>query len=154
MDWNRLKHSIGLCLCLSGVKRAQYLKKHKVLAGIGDNCMVMFRKVPLYPELITLGDNVWIASNVSFITHDVIHRMLNNCLGSDLKENRAPITIGNHVFIGANSSILPGVNIGDHTIVAAGSVISKDIQEGVYAGVPAKFICSFDEFVRKRSELE
>ncbi|MCD7998109.1 MAG: hypothetical protein LUH21_12815 [Clostridiales bacterium] len=32
----------------------------------------MFRKIPLYPKLISFGDNVWIASEVSFVTHDVI----------------------------------------------------------------------------------
>lgn len=78
MDWYRLKHTIGLHLCKTAVKRAAYLKKHQILYDIGDNCMTMFRKIPLYPKLISLGNNVWVASGVLFITHDVIHRMLNN----------------------------------------------------------------------------
>lgn len=62
----------------TGVKRTQYLKKKKVFGGIGENVMIQSRKIPLNPERIILGDNVRIASNVSFITHDVIHNMLNN----------------------------------------------------------------------------
>ena len=43
--------------------------------------MTMFRKIPLHPKLILLGNNVWVALGVTFITHDVIHEMLNNCVG-------------------------------------------------------------------------
>ena len=46
--------------------------------AIGDNCTIQKRKVPLYANLIRLGNNVHIASNVSFLTHDVSHLVLNN----------------------------------------------------------------------------
>lgn len=82
MDLKRLYHTIRLWLILSPMKRADYLRKHHVFNHVGKNCMVMFRKVPLYAELISLGNNVWIASNVSLITHDVIHHMLNYKLKS------------------------------------------------------------------------
>lgn len=62
----------------SGVKRTAYLKRKNVLGSIGENVMIQSRKIPLYPELIYIGDNVRVASNVSFITHDVTHNMLNN----------------------------------------------------------------------------
>lgn len=62
----------------SGVKRTAYLKKKNVFGHIGENVMIQSRKVPLYPELIYIGNNVRVASNVSFITHDVTHNMLNN----------------------------------------------------------------------------
>ena len=64
----------------SGVTRTAYLKKKGVFGSIGEKCMIQSRKVPLYPELIFIGDNVRIASNVTFITHDVSHNMLNNLL--------------------------------------------------------------------------
>lgn len=52
-----------------------------------------------------------------------------------------PITIGNGCWIGANSIVLPGVNIGNGTIVAAGFVVIQDCEENsLYAGVPAKKI--------------
>ena len=60
-----------------GVKRTAYLKKRNVYAGIGENVMIQSRKIPLYPELIRIGNNVRMASNVLFVTHDVVHNMLN-----------------------------------------------------------------------------
>lgn len=151
MDWYRIRHTIGMYLCSTAVKRAEYLKKHDILYHMGDNCMTMFRKIPLYPKLISFGNNVWIASDVSFVSHDVIHRMLNNKLGEDMfQENIGCIDIKDNVFIGSNSTILPNVTIGSDTIVGAGSLVNKSIQGGVYAGVPAKYVCGFDEFIEKR----
>ena len=139
-------------LCSTAIKRAAYLKKHDILYHIGDNCMTMFRKIPLYPKLISFGDNVWIASQVSFITHDVIHRMLNKTAGDvHFQEYLGCIDIKDNVFIGSNSTILPNVSVGPNTIIAAGSVVNRSIPgDGVYGGVPAKYICSLEEFIAKR----
>ena len=154
MDWYRLRHTIGMHLCPTAIKRAAYLKKHDILFHVGDNCMTMFRKIPLYPKLISFGNNVWIASGVLFITHDVIHRMLNNVQSSNtFPEYLGCIDIKDNVFVGSNVTILPNVTIGPNTIVAAGTVVSKSIQNGVYAGVPAKYICSIEEFAEKRKQL-
>lgn len=153
MDWYRIKHTVGMYLSSTAIKRAAYLKKHDILYHIGDNCMTMFRKIPLYPKLISMGNNVWIASQVSFVPHDVIHRMLNNKLGTDeFQEYLGCIDIKDNVFIGSNSTILPNVTIGPNTIVAAGTLVNRSIQEGVYAGVPAKYICSLDEFIERRKK--
>ncbi len=128
------------------------MKKHQILYDIGDNCMTMFRKIPLYPKLISLGNNVWVASGVLFITHDVIHRMLNNRTEEGgFQENIGCIRIGDNVFIGSNTTILPNVTIGDDTIIAAGSLVNGTISgNGVYGGVPAKYICSLNDFIEKR----
>ncbi|MBQ9890345.1 MAG: acyltransferase [Firmicutes bacterium] len=152
MDWYRLRHTIGLCLRPSAMKRAEYLKKHHVFHNVGDNCMVMFRKVPLYPELISFGNNVWIASDVLFVTHDVIHHMLNYKLSAaEFPENVGCIDIKDNVFIGSNTTILPDVQIGPDTVVAAGSVVNRSLPgNGVYGGVPAKYICSLDDLMNKR----
>ena len=51
------------------------------------------------------------------------------------------ITIGNNVWIGANSIILKGVNLGDNVVVGTGSVVTKSFpNNSVIAGVPAKLI--------------
>lgn len=153
MDWYRIRHTIGMYLSPTAIKRAEYLKKHGILYHIGDNCMTMFRKIPLYPKLISLGNNVWIASQVCFVPHDVIHRMLNNRDSSDMfQEYLGCIDIKDNVFIGSNTTILPNVTIGPNAIVAAGSLVNKSIKTGVYAGVPAKYICSLDEFTEKRKK--
>lgn len=156
MDWHRLKYTIGMCLRISGVKRAEYLRKHHVFYHVGKNCMVMFRKIPLYPRLISIGDNVWIASQVDFIPHDVIHRMLNNILLEEpsFQEYIGCIDIRDNVFVGSNTTILPNVTIGSNTVIAAGSVINKSIAgNGVYGGVPAKYICSLDDLIQKRRNV-
>lgn len=60
------------------------------------------------------------------------------------------ISIGDNVFIGANSTILPGITIGNNSIVGANSVVTKDIPENVVvAGNPAHVICSLEEYLKK-----
>lgn len=50
----------------------------------------------------------------------------------------APVTIGDNVWVGARSVILPGVTIGNNVVVAAGSVVTKDVPDNsLVAGVPA-----------------
>ena len=59
-------------------------------------------------------------------------------------------TIGNNVFIGMRSIILQGTNIGDNVIIGAGSVVSGKVESNsVYAGNPAKKICSLEEHKNK-----
>ena len=131
MDWYRIQHTIGLILTPTGIGRAEYIKKHDIFYKMGNNCMVMFRKVPLYPKLISFGNNVWIASNVSFITHDVIHKMFNNAINDlNLQEHIGVISIKDNVFVGANTTILPNVIIGPDVVIGAGSLITKNIQSG------------------------
>ncbi len=156
MDWYRIRHTIGMYLCSTAIKRAAYLKKHDIFYHIGDDCMTMFRKIPLYPKLISMGNNVWIASQVSFVPHDVIHRMLNNKLKKNMfQENLGCINIKDNVFIGSNSTILPNVTIGPDTIIAAGSLVNHSIPgNGIYGGVPCKYICSLNEFIEKRKQYQ
>lgn len=151
MNIKRVINTIGMYMNFSGQKRAEYLRKHNVLRNIGTNCMVMFRKIPLYPKLISFGNNVWIASNVSFVTHDVIHRMLNNVdKEGNYTEKTGCIDIKDNVFVGANTTILYDVSIGPNTIIGAGSLVNKSIGSGVYAGIPARYICSFEDYQEKR----
>ncbi len=153
MDWYRIRHTIGMCFTLDSMNRAKYLKKHDIFRSVGDNCMVMFRKIPLYPKLISLGNNVWIASNVSLVPHDVIHHMVNYMKWEAvLPENIGCIDIKDNVFIGANTTVLPNVSIGPDTIVAAGTLVNKSIGSGVYGGVPARYICSLEDLIDKRKK--
>ena len=66
------------------------------------------------------------------------------------KTRAANVTIGNNVFVGAGSIILPGVHIGNRVIIGAGSIVTKDIPDNsVAAGNPARVICSLDEYLAK-----
>lgn len=98
------------------------------------------------PWLITIGDNVYITSGCQFITHDGGTLILRKEV-PDL-EYTAPISIGNDVYIGLNSTILPGVTIGNRVIIGAGSIVTNDIPDNsVVAGVPARVIKTTDEYL-------
>ena len=160
MDLKRIISQIRMFTIPGGIKRTAYLRKHRVFGAIGEKCMIQSRKIPLYPELIFMGDNVRIASNVTFITHDVVHNMLNNLPaaannGVRFTEKKGKITIGSNVFIGANSLILYDVTIGNNCIIGAGSVVTKSIPDGsVCAGVPCKVISDFETFKEKRMQMK
>ena len=64
------------------------------------------------------------------------------------------VTIGNNVFIGAGTIVLYNVCIADNVIIGAGSVVSHDLkQSGVYVGVPAKRVCSIEDYKKKYQHL-
>jgi acetyltransferase-like isoleucine patch superfamily enzyme len=100
------------------------------------------------PWMITLGKNVFITHNVAFVTHDggtLPFRRLEPTL-----EISKPITVGDNVFIGINTVVLPGVNIGNNVVIGAGSVVAKDIPDNsLAAGNPARVIKTADEYFEK-----
>lgn len=157
MRGKRLFITLKLFSIRSSFKRARYLKNNKIFRSIGENCSIMNRTLPLYPELIKLGDNVHVASNVGFVTHDITHLMLNRAeLAKSLSQKKFQeklgcIEIGNNVFIGSGTRILYNVRIGSNVVIGSGSLVNKDIPDNcVAAGVPAKVIGSFEDFVKKR----
>ena len=81
----RLWHSMWISMMMALDKRVAYLRKHKVFGHIGKNSIWRDRLVPLYAERVFLGDNVRCGSKVFFITHDVIHSMLNNRPDNDFE---------------------------------------------------------------------
>lgn len=65
------------------------------------------------------------------------------------------VKIGNWVYIGSNSLIMPGVTISDNVLVAAGSVVTKSIPPNVIvAGNPAKIIGNIDTYLKSNSEFD
>lgn len=129
------------------------MKKHKPVEWARKIGVKMGDDVHLYgdiqwstePWIITLGNHVHITNGVQFITHDGGTLILRH-LTPDL-EITGPITIGDYVYIGTQSIILPNVRIGNNCIVAAGSVVTKDVPDGsVVAGVPARVIKTIDEY--------
>ncbi len=154
----RLLYSFILCFIPDSGRRTRWLRKHKVFAHIGRKSIIRSRLVPLYPELITLGDNVRFASNVHLITHDVCHMMLNNhpdYQGRQFKEKKGTIVFGNNIFVGANTTVLYDVTIGDNVVIGANSLVNKDIpSNSIVGGVPARVLGSFQDFVEKRETIE
>ena len=155
VQFYRIWHTIRLCMIFGSDKRAEYIRKHHIFHSVGEGCTVIERKVPLCSQLISLGNNVHLASKVSLISHDAIHLMLNKSYifsgGDFYHENIGCIEIGDNVFVGANTIILPDVRIGSNVVIAAGAVVNKDIPDNsVAAGVPARIIGKFDILATKR----
>ncbi|MBV5315334.1 MAG: acyltransferase [Prolixibacteraceae bacterium] len=100
------------------------------------------------PFLISVGNHVTLAHNVTFHTHDggiwIFREEFPqiNIYG--------PINIGNNVFIGSNVIILPNVKIGDNVVIGAGSVVTKSLESNcIYAGNPAKMIKTVAQYKEK-----
>lgn len=147
----RILLSVILGILPNSKSRIRFIKKHHLYGAIGENCLIQKVKLPLYSNLIYIHDNVKIASNVGFVTHDVIHSMLNTKYGDKkFLERVGCIEIMDNVFIGSGTRILYNTRIGTNVIIGSGSLVNKDIPDNsVYAGVPAHYICSFDDYVEK-----
>lgn len=118
---------------------------------------------PFYTDCgknIKIGENVFINACCKFqdqggiiigdgclIGHNVTIATLNHETNPENRTNiiPSPVKIGKNVWIGSDSTILPGVEIGDGAIIGAGSTVTKNIpQNTIVAGNPAKIIKKFD----------
>ena len=111
---------------------------------------VIFIEAPRFgsePYLIEIGDNTKITANCTFITHDGAMYVIRSMDKYSDARNFGRIKIGKNCFIGNNCTVLQGVEMGDNCILGAGSVLSSSMPANtVYAGVPAKFICTIEEY--------
>lgn len=116
---------------------------------IGLGCRLLIDEWSTEPFLIQIGNNVTITSRVVILTHDGSTWLMRDKKGRRYLYRR--VKIGNNVFIGVDSIIMPGVIIEDNVIIAAGSVVTKSIPSGkIVGGNPAKIIGDFEEN-RKRA---
>lgn len=111
---------------------------------VGDNVDIIASSIDMgEPYLLSIGSNVTI-TGVKILTHDA----------STYKElgytKVGRVTIGDNVFVGWGSIILPDTKIGNKVIIGAGSVVAKDIPDNsVAVGSPCKIICTYDEYMEK-----
>lgn len=114
---------------------------------VGKNLFANYNCTIIDVAKVTIGDNCQLAPNVSIYTagHPVHPASRNS-----MYEYGIEVTIGDNVWIGGNTVILPGVHIGSNTVIGAGSVVTKDIPEWVVAGGnPCKVIREITESDRK-----
>ncbi|MDR0138728.1 acyltransferase [Metabacillus idriensis] len=98
----------------------------------------------MFPEKIKVGRNTVIGYNTTLLAHEyLIHEYR---LGD--------IVIGDEVMIGANSTVLPGIEIGDGAIVSAGTLVHKDVPAGSFVGGnPMRVIYTKEEMERRDTSL-
>lgn len=99
------------------------------------------------PYLITIGNHCQITSGVRLFTHG----------GGNVARDKYPdfdvfgkIVIGDWVYIGSGSLIMPGVTIGDNVLVAAGSVVTRSVPpRTIVAGNPARVVGTVDDYIER-----
>lgn len=105
---------------------------------VGEKFVANFNLTVLDEALVVIGDNCLLGPNVSIYTAchplDPVER-------NKWVEWAEPVTIGNNVWIGGSTTILPGVTIGDNCVIGGGSVVSRDIPPcSLAVGNPARVI--------------
>ena len=134
--------------------RGEYTTEKLISIGmkVGKN-FVRLNGVILDPShcwLIEIGDNVTMAPRVHILCHDASTKYFLNCT------KIGKVKIGNEVFIGAESVILPNVEIGNRVVIGANSTVTHSIPDNsVAVGNPARVICSLDAYLeaqKKRME--
>lgn len=119
------------CSILVQKNASLHIGDHTGFSGVSIFCSTSI----IIGQYCNIGGNVFIW-DTDFHPLDSDER---RCNSSNIKKE--PITIGNNVFIGANSLILKGVTIGNNSVVGAGSVVTKNISDReIWAGNPAKLI--------------
>ena len=135
---------------LSPIERA---KKRGVKMGKG--CIIA-KSVDFgsEPYMVTIGDYFYSSDNIKFITHDGSVNVIRNLVkGYENADLIFPIKIGDNVFLGIDVVVLPGTVIGDNVIVGAKSLVKGKLESNsVYAGIPAKYICSIEEYIDRNKE--
>lgn len=119
-------------------------------AHIGKNCAILSNLDFCEKQLLYIGNDVTVSSDVLFVTHDASlckHTQRSGALFGK-------IIIGNNCFIGQRSMLMYGVTLADDIIVAAGSVVTKSFVEkgAIIGGNPAKQIGTVNEFAIKHFE--
>ena len=112
---------------------------------IGDECFLGDECLLDLADEIRLGRQVTLAERVLILTHTNVG-YADHPLQRFFPATNAPVVIGDGAFVGANVTLLPGVNIGPRAFVAAGSVVTRDVPaDTVVAGVPAKALRRTDD---------
>lgn len=110
---------------------------------VGENFFANYNFIVLDVAKVSIGNNVQVAPNVAIYTAGYpLHPEMRNT-GF---EYGISVTIGDNVWIGGNTVILPGVTIGDNAVIGAGSVVGKDVPANMIAvGNPLRIIREITE---------
>lgn len=123
---------------------------------IGEGCCVFSPKNILIdttrPELIEIGNNVFLHKGITILTHDWCGWCFVNTHKTFIPSH-GKVKIGNNVWFGQNVTVCKGVTIGNNCIIGIGSIVTKSIPDNsVAAGIPARVICTYNEYIEKREK--
>lgn len=114
---------------------------------VGKNFFANYNCTIIDVAKVKIGDNCQMAPNVAIYTAG---HPLHPVSRSSMYEYGISVTIGDNVWIGGNTVIMPGVHIGNNTVIGAGSVVTKDIPDWVVAvGNPCRVIRQITEEDKK-----
>ena len=114
----------------------RYPWKMRIGRGVWIN-----RGCEFYGAMMAQGGEITIGDHCAFGPHVRILTATHDYSRLDLPDTAGSVTIGDHVWVGAGATILPGVTIGSGAVVAAGSVVTRDVAPfTIVAGDPARFI--------------
>lgn len=103
------------------------------------------------PSLISIGENCYMNSNFTLLTHDWVTKVFIQS-GREFLPSSGKVSIGNNVSFGQNVMILKGSTIGDNCFIGAGSIVTKDIpSNSIAVGAPCRVICNLESYYQKRS---
>ncbi|MFN7106042.1 MAG: DapH/DapD/GlmU-related protein [Pyrobaculum sp.] len=111
---------------------------------------------------VKIGDGAWIQSMAYIPNGTVIEEGVfigpNAVITNDRyppSRRLAPVVIRKGAVVGANSTLVAGIEVGEGAVVAAGAVVTRDVPPGVVvAGVPARVVAAADEYLRKKAMYE
>lgn len=138
-EYNTLMHCIFPNMGEGSQVSAPLTAVRPHMVQIGRNVIVMPGSLMMSAGGITIDDEAMIAANVQLISnnHDLHQRQIITC---------KPVHIGKKAWLGAGSTILPGITVGDNAVVGAGSVVTHDVAPNtIVAGNPARVIRTISE---------
>lgn len=136
-----------LLLRLKGEQDVEKLIRRGLNVGEGFNCMGGVIIDPSHCWHITIGKNVTLAPRVHILAHDASTKVF--CDYTRVSN----VKIGNNVFVGAGTIILPGVTIGNNVVIGAGSVVARNVPDNsVAVGNPARVVKSLDEYLENEKQ--
>ena len=122
------------------------LEKQARDAGVkmGEHNLIASRFWSTEPYLISIGNFCQLTEGTKIYTHG------GALVARDNFDLFGKVVLGDRVYVGAGSKIMPGVTIGNNVLIAAGSIVTKSVPSNVVvAGNPAKYVCTLDEYVEK-----
>jgi len=136
---------------ISGYLRIKYLSAYGIKIGRDTfiSPKAYFDKAK--PNMISVGDNCMITRGCMILCHSDAKMGGKRKLWGNREYGK--VKIGNNVFLGVDTVVMPGVTIGDNVIIGAKSLVLKDIPSNCVAfGIPAKKIKNLDDVIKRRKK--